>query len=73
MFFVLLVYIVVLILVVCLCPSSVRVVATFTGTVSFPLLMSVLYAVRGAAITKMEVECSSKIYKTIRYHSLEER
>jgi hypothetical protein len=31
-----LVYIVVLVLVVCLCPSSVRVVATFPGVVSFP-------------------------------------
>ena len=40
-FFVLLVYIVVLVLVVCLCPSSVRVVATFSGTVLFPLLCSV--------------------------------
>ena len=40
--FVLLVYIVVLVLVVCLCPSSVRVVATFPGTVLFPLLCSVL-------------------------------
>ena len=40
--FVLLVYIVVLVLVVCLCPSSVRVVATFSGTVVFPLLCSVL-------------------------------
>jgi len=37
--FVLLVDIVVLILVVCLCPSSVRVVATFSGTVLFPLLI----------------------------------
>ena len=35
------VYIVVLVLVVCLCPSSVRVVATFSGTVLFPLLCSV--------------------------------
>ena len=41
-FFVLLVYIVMLVLVVCLCPSSVRVVATFSGTVLFPLLCSVL-------------------------------
>ena len=40
--FVLLVYIVVLVLVVSLCPSSVRVVATFSGTVLFPLLCSVL-------------------------------
>ena len=40
--FVLLVYIVVLVLVVCLCPSSVRVLATFSGTVLFPLLCSVL-------------------------------
>ena len=40
--FVLLVYNVVLVLVVCLCPSSVRVVATFSGTVLFPLLCSVL-------------------------------
>ena len=39
---VLLVYIVVLVLVVSLCPSSVRVVATFSGTVLFPLLCSVL-------------------------------
>ena len=31
-----------LVLVVCLCPSSVRVVATFPGTVLFPLLCSVL-------------------------------
>jgi len=38
----LLVYIVVLVLVVCLCPSSVHVVATFSGTVLFPLLCSVL-------------------------------
>ena len=36
--FVLLVYIVVLVLVVCLCPSSVLVAATFSGTVLFPLL-----------------------------------
>ena len=42
-FFVLFVYIVVLVLVVCLCPSSVqRVAATFPGTVLFPLLCSVL-------------------------------
>ena len=41
-FFVLLVYIVVLVLLVCLCPSSVYVVATFPGTVLFPLLCSVL-------------------------------
>ena len=40
--FVLLVYIVVLVLVVCLCPFSVSVVATFSGTVLFPLLCSVL-------------------------------
>ena len=39
--FVLLVYIVVLVLVFCLCPSSVRVVATLSGTVLFPLLRSV--------------------------------
>ena len=31
-----------LVLVVCLCPSSVHVVATFPGTVLFPLLCSVL-------------------------------
>ena len=37
-FFVLLVYIVVLVLVVCLCPSSVHVVATFPGAVLFPFL-----------------------------------
>ena len=41
-FFVLLVYIVVLVLVVCLCPYSVHFVATFPGTVLFPLLCSVL-------------------------------
>ena len=35
--FVLVVYIVELVLVVCLCPSSVHVVATFSGTVLFPL------------------------------------
>jgi len=40
--FVLLIYIVVLVLVVCLCPSSVRVIATFPDTVLFPLLCSVL-------------------------------
>ena len=40
--FVLLVYIVVLVLVVCLFTSSVNVVATFSGTVLFPLLCSVL-------------------------------
>ena len=39
--FVLLVYIVMLVLVVYLCPSSVRVVATFSGIVLFPLLYSV--------------------------------
>ena len=39
--FVLLVYIVVLVLVVCLCPTSVHTVATFCGTVLF-LLCSVL-------------------------------
>ena len=39
---VLLVYIVVLVLVVCLCPSSVHIVATFAGTVLFLLLFSVL-------------------------------
>jgi len=38
----LLVYIAVPVLVVCLCPSSVRVVATFPATVLFPLLCSVL-------------------------------
>jgi len=41
-FFVLLVDIVVLVLVVCMFPSSVHVVATFSGTVLFPLLYSVL-------------------------------
>ena len=40
--FVLLVYIVVLVLVVCLYPSSVHVVATYSGTVLFLLLCSVL-------------------------------
>ena len=40
--FVLLVYIVMLVLVVCLCPSSVRVLVTFSATVLFPLLCSVL-------------------------------
>ena len=40
--FVLSVYIVMLVLVVHLCPSSVRVVATFSGIVLFPLLYSVL-------------------------------
>ena len=40
--FVLSVYTVMLVLVVYLCPSSVRVVATFSGTVLFPLLYSVL-------------------------------
>jgi len=39
---VLLVYIVMLVLVFYLCPSSVRVGATFSGTVLFPLLYSVL-------------------------------
>ena len=41
-FFSLLFYIVVLVLVVCLCPSFIHVVATFPGTVLFPLLCSVL-------------------------------
>jgi hypothetical protein len=36
------VYSVKLVLVFCLCPSSVHVVATFSGTVLFPLLCSVL-------------------------------
>ena len=40
--FVLFVYIVVLVSVSCLCPSSVCVVATFPGTVLFPLLYSLL-------------------------------
>ena len=40
--FVLVVDIVVLVLVFYLCPSSVRVVATFPGTLLFPLLYSVL-------------------------------
>ena len=40
--FVLSVYIVMLVLVVYLCPSSVRVVATFSGIVLFPFLSSVL-------------------------------
>ena len=40
--FVLLVCIVVLILVFCLCPSSVSVVASFSGAVLFPLVCSVL-------------------------------
>jgi hypothetical protein len=40
--FVLLVYIVALVLVFYLCPSSVRVVATLPDTVLFPLLCSVL-------------------------------
>ena len=42
--FVLSVYIVMLVLVVYLCPSSVRVVATFSGIVLFPLLYSILCA-----------------------------
>jgi len=41
--FVLLVYIVMLVLVFCLCPSYVRIVTTFPGTVLFPLLYSVLF------------------------------
>ena len=40
--FVLLVYIVVLVLVVCPCPPYEHVVATFSGTALFPLLCSVL-------------------------------
>ena len=40
--FVLLVYTVVLVLVFYFCPSSIRVVATFSDTVLFPLLCSVL-------------------------------
>jgi len=40
--FVILVYIVVLVLVFYLCPSSVRVVVTFSGTFLFPFLYSVL-------------------------------
>ena len=40
--FALSVYTVMLVLVVCLCPSSVRAVATFSGIVLFPLLSSVL-------------------------------
>jgi len=40
--FVLLVYIVVIVWVACLCPSSVCVVATFPGTVLFPLLYTLL-------------------------------
>jgi hypothetical protein len=40
--FVLLVYIVTLVLVFCMCPSSVRVVATFPGTVLISLLCSML-------------------------------
>ena len=40
--FVLLVYIVVFVQLSCLCPSSVCVVATFSGTVLFPLLYSLL-------------------------------
>ena len=40
--FVRLVYIEMLVLVVYLCPSSIRVVATFSGIVLFPLLYSVL-------------------------------
>ena len=40
--FILLVYTVMLVLVFYLCPSSVRVVATFSGIVLFPLLYSVL-------------------------------
>jgi hypothetical protein len=43
--FILLVYIVVLALVVYLCPSSARVVATFSGTILFPLLCSVLLCI----------------------------
>ena len=46
--FVLLVYIVVLVLVVCLCPTSVRVVATFTGTVLFPLLLKLYYSIHNS-------------------------
>jgi len=40
--FIVLVYIVVFILVFCLCPSSVHAVATFSGSLLFPLLCSVL-------------------------------
>ena len=40
--FVPLVYIVVLVFIFYLCPSSIRVVATFSGTVLFPLLCYVL-------------------------------
>jgi len=51
--FILLVYIVVLVLVVCLCPSSAHVVATFFfGTVLFPLLCSVLPLVLGGNLKK---------------------
>jgi len=48
-FFVLLVYIVALVLVFCLCPSSVRVVATFPVIILFPLLKeqrNILYEIR---------------------------
>jgi hypothetical protein len=41
-FFVRLVCILVLVLVVCLCPSFIHVLATFPGTVLFPVLCSVL-------------------------------
>ena len=45
-FFVILVYIVTLVLVSCLCPSSVRVVATFPDTVLFPLFCALFFSLR---------------------------
>ena len=63
--FVLLIDIVVLVLVVCLCPSSVHVVATFPGTVLFPLLCYTCFLFLhpqdevGPSISSWVVLCSS--------------
>jgi hypothetical protein len=70
--FVLLVYIAMLVLVFCLCPSSVRVVATFSGTVLFPLLHVCLIKLR-CMLSNIVLFCDDFICDSFTWHVFEPR
>ena len=57
-------------LVVCLCPSSVHVVATFPGTVLFPLLQLVVLQTYIKMHGSMNVKCKYKVTFLIQKLSL---
>jgi hypothetical protein len=65
-----LVYIVALVLVVCLCPSSVRLVATFPGIVLFPSLCSVICSIKRIIISDKHedkiIKCKTSLVQTIK-------